>query len=177
MRQTLAAHKLVLDENGEVLYVSKECFSNGCAVTVDVSYPSIPLFLIYNPELVKGMIYKSVAPKKVSFKKGRGGTVVRGDAENASLISAAVFDKVYINEHQIENGKFILYNKIKRSFFMKVLNFGSLNIDHVYAMDRFENLGNRPSCQSIDQQMVCQQVFQFQWQPPRRSISALFQKL
>ncbi len=61
LRQTLAAHKLVLDENGDVLYVSKECFSNGCAVTVDVSYPSIPLFLIYNPELVKGMmrpIYK-----------------------------------------------------------------------------------------------------------------------
>ncbi|MBR3963936.1 MAG: DUF4965 domain-containing protein [Clostridia bacterium] len=61
LRQTLAAHKLVLDENGEVLYVSKECFSNGCAATVDVSYPSVPLFLIYNPELVKGMmrpIYK-----------------------------------------------------------------------------------------------------------------------
>ena len=59
-------------------------------------------------ELVKGMIYKSVMPKKISFKKGRGGTVVKGDAENASLVSAAVFDKVYINEHKIENGKFIL---------------------------------------------------------------------
>ena len=60
-RQAVAAHKLVLDEEGEVLFISKECFSNGCAATVDVSYPSIPLFLIYNPELVKGMmrpIYK-----------------------------------------------------------------------------------------------------------------------
>ena len=55
-RQVMAAHKLVLDENGEILYISKECFSNGCAATVDVSYPSIPLFLIYNPELVKGMM-------------------------------------------------------------------------------------------------------------------------
>ena len=55
-RQAIAAHKLVLDENGDILYISKECFSNGCAATVDVSYPSIPLFLIYNPELVKGMM-------------------------------------------------------------------------------------------------------------------------
>ncbi len=60
-RQAISAHKLAIDENGDVLFVSKECFSNGCAATVDVSYPSIPLFLIYNPELVKGMmrpIYK-----------------------------------------------------------------------------------------------------------------------
>ena len=55
-RQVIAAHKLVLDENGEVLFISKECFSNGCAATVDVSYPSIPLFLLCNPELVKGMM-------------------------------------------------------------------------------------------------------------------------
>ncbi len=55
-RQVIAAHKLVLDENGEILFISKECFSNGCAATVDVSYPSIPMFLIYNPELVKGMM-------------------------------------------------------------------------------------------------------------------------
>ena len=60
-RQAVAAHKLAIDEDGEILWISKECFSNGCAATVDVSYPSIPLFLLYNPELVKGMmrpIYK-----------------------------------------------------------------------------------------------------------------------
>lgn len=55
-RQVIAAHKLALDENGEAIFISKECFSNGCAATVDVSYPSIPMFLIYNPELVKGMM-------------------------------------------------------------------------------------------------------------------------
>ncbi len=55
-RQVIAGHKLVLDENGDILYISKECNSNGCGATVDVSYPSIPLFLLYNPELVKGMI-------------------------------------------------------------------------------------------------------------------------
>lgn len=56
-RQAIAAHKTVWDrETGELLFISKECFSNGCAATVDVTYPSIPLFLIYNPEFVKGML-------------------------------------------------------------------------------------------------------------------------
>lgn len=55
-RQAIAAHKLVLDEEGKVLFLSKECFSNGCIGTVDVSYPSIPLFLLFNPELVAGML-------------------------------------------------------------------------------------------------------------------------
>ncbi len=55
-RQVIAAHKLVLDTQGNILYISKECYSNGCGATVDVSYPSTPLFLLYNPELVKGML-------------------------------------------------------------------------------------------------------------------------
>jgi len=60
-RQAIAAHKAVFDTNGDLLFISKECFSNGCAATVDVSYPSIPLFLRYNTELVKGMIRPIVA--------------------------------------------------------------------------------------------------------------------
>ena len=56
LRQAVGAHKLVKDRDGNVLFLSKECHSNGCIATVDVSYPSIPLFLIYNPELVKGMM-------------------------------------------------------------------------------------------------------------------------
>lgn len=56
LRQVMAAHKLAKDPKGEFIYISKECFSNGCAATVDVSYPSIPMYLIYNPELVKAMM-------------------------------------------------------------------------------------------------------------------------
>lgn len=55
-RQVCAAHKLVLDGEGNILYISKECHSNGCAATGDVSYPSIPMFLLYSPELVAGMM-------------------------------------------------------------------------------------------------------------------------
>jgi len=43
-RQAIAAHKLVVDENGEILFISKECFSNGCAATVDVATPPFPSF-------------------------------------------------------------------------------------------------------------------------------------
>ena len=54
-RQAIAAHKLAL-VNGEAMFFSKENFSNGCMATLDVTYPSIPLFLLYNPELVRGMM-------------------------------------------------------------------------------------------------------------------------
>lgn len=70
IRQVMAAHKLVVDENGEILFISKECWSNGCAATVDVSYPSTPLFLLYNTELCKGMlrpIYKYALSKEWQF--------------------------------------------------------------------------------------------------------------
>ncbi len=55
-RQAIAGHKIAVDTEGKVLFISKENFSNGCAATVDVTYPSIPLFLLYNPELVNGML-------------------------------------------------------------------------------------------------------------------------
>lgn len=55
-RQVIAAHCLCEDEEGELLFISKECFSNGCAATADVSYPSIPLFLLYRPDLIFAMM-------------------------------------------------------------------------------------------------------------------------
>lgn len=54
-RQVIAAHCICRDADGQLLFISKECFSNGCAATADVSYPSTPLFLLYAPQLVFAM--------------------------------------------------------------------------------------------------------------------------
>lgn len=59
-------------------------------------------------ELLKGMIYKAVKPSNIKFKNGKGGAFVTGDSADSPLVIASVFDKVYINDSLIENGKFIL---------------------------------------------------------------------
>lgn len=54
-RQAFGAHKLIVTPDGEPVFVSKENDSGGYIGTVDVSYPSTPIFLKYCPELVNAL--------------------------------------------------------------------------------------------------------------------------
>jgi hypothetical protein len=55
-RQAIAAHKLVADRNGDPMLFAKENFSNGDISTVDVMYPSAPIFLFFNPKLLEAQV-------------------------------------------------------------------------------------------------------------------------
>lgn len=55
-RQAIAAHILVADADGNPMLFAKENFSNGDIATVDVLYPSAPLFLFFNPKLLEAQL-------------------------------------------------------------------------------------------------------------------------
>lgn len=59
-------------------------------------------------EILKGMIYCSVPVHNTSLKVGKGGNYDYGNTSNTSIVHAALFNKVYINDKLINNGKFLL---------------------------------------------------------------------
>lgn len=101
-RQVIGAHKLAAGPDGELLFVSKECYSNGCAATVDVSYPSVPLFLRYCPELVKGMlrpVFRYAQSEQWPFD------FAPHDAGRYSLLNGQVYSDGTDPKHQIAGGR------------------------------------------------------------------------
>lgn len=55
-RHVFASGKIVSGPTGDPWYFHKECFSNGCTATVDVSYPASPFFALLSPVLLEGMM-------------------------------------------------------------------------------------------------------------------------
>ncbi|MBN1124113.1 MAG: DUF4965 domain-containing protein [Sedimentisphaerales bacterium] len=55
-RHVWASGKIVVSPDGsEPWFFHKECFSNGCMATVDVSYPASPFLALFSPTLLNGM--------------------------------------------------------------------------------------------------------------------------
>lgn len=59
-------------------------------------------------EIIRGMIYSSVSVAKIKTKIGKGGAVYSGSDPNTPIVLAAVFNKVYVNDILIQDGRFIL---------------------------------------------------------------------
>lgn len=70
-RLVMAAHKLFEDEHGHLLYFSKENKSGGFVNTMDLTYPECPLYLLYNPELEKGMVLSILEYALTDERKGK----------------------------------------------------------------------------------------------------------
>ena len=55
-REALGGHKLAAAPDGRPLLFPKECFSNGCIATVDVTYPAAPIFMLLSNDLLKASV-------------------------------------------------------------------------------------------------------------------------
>ena len=55
-RQAIGGHKLAAAADGRPMLFPKECFSNGCIATVDVTYPAAPIFMFLSNDLLKATV-------------------------------------------------------------------------------------------------------------------------
>ena len=66
-------------------------------------------------EMVKGIIYSAKSPERISTKVGKGGNVVFGNEDDTPIVLGAVFEKVFINDVPITNGKFSFNCKLPKN--------------------------------------------------------------
>lgn len=59
-------------------------------------------------ELLKGLVYSSVPLSKIECKIGKGGKITSGHSIDSPILVAAFFEKVYINDKLIIDGKYII---------------------------------------------------------------------
>lgn len=59
-------------------------------------------------EIMRGMLYSSVSLDKIQTKIGKGGKSVNGTDVDSPILMASVFSRVYVNDTEIPNSKFIL---------------------------------------------------------------------
>ncbi len=55
-RHVFGSGKIVVGKDNTPWFFHKECFSNGCIGTVDVTYPASPFFALFTPSLLRGML-------------------------------------------------------------------------------------------------------------------------
>ncbi len=55
-RHVFGSGKIVVGKDDTPWFFHKECFSNGCIATVDVTYPASPFFALFTPSLLRGML-------------------------------------------------------------------------------------------------------------------------
>ena len=55
-REAIGGHKLAAAADGRPMLFPKECFSNGCIATVDVTYPAAPIFMFLSNDLLKASV-------------------------------------------------------------------------------------------------------------------------
>lgn len=59
-------------------------------------------------QLLRGLVYSTVPLSNVYSKIGKGGRLVRGNEENSPILMASLFKKVYINNTEINDGKYVI---------------------------------------------------------------------
>jgi len=55
-RHVFGSGKIVVGKDNTPWFFHKECFSNGCIATVDLTYPASPFFALFAPSLLRGML-------------------------------------------------------------------------------------------------------------------------